>query len=97
MKWSPPPSGFIKLNFDKASRGNLGKSSIAAILRNWKGEFISATCGTIPYGTNNVAELKALSVGLKIASELSISQIVIESDSMITISALKKGAWTLGI
>jgi exonuclease III len=35
--WSPPPPGFLKLNFDGASRGNPGPAGLGAVLRNHLG------------------------------------------------------------
>jgi hypothetical protein len=36
-KWSPPPVGWVKLNFDGASRGNPGPTGIGCIINNEEG------------------------------------------------------------
>lgn len=38
--WSPPPTGFLKLNVDGAACGKLGQARIGGILRNQNGEVL---------------------------------------------------------
>jgi hypothetical protein len=35
--WTPPPTGFITISFDGASKGNLGPMGFKEILRNSNG------------------------------------------------------------
>lgn len=40
VKWIPLACGWFKLNFDRAARGNLEKSSVGCIIRNWQGKIV---------------------------------------------------------
>ncbi|XP_057814319.1 uncharacterized protein LOC131028107 [Cryptomeria japonica] len=62
--WLPPPPSKYKLNFGGAYRGNPRKSTIGVVVFDDRARIIKAQCQCIPDGTNNVAELHALSVGL---------------------------------
>jgi hypothetical protein len=53
--WTPPPTGFIKINFDGASKGNPGPAGHGAVIRNSKGEILTLTAGYLGETTNNVA------------------------------------------
>lgn len=39
-KWNPPDSQWIKINFDKATRGNPGRSRVGCISRDHKGTIL---------------------------------------------------------
>ncbi|GLJ07917.1 hypothetical protein SUGI_0077130 [Cryptomeria japonica] len=60
VKWTPPPSGWKKMNFDGASKGNLGLSGYGAVIRDEKGEFIGAVSGQAGFVSNNIVEITAL-------------------------------------
>ncbi|XP_057866415.2 uncharacterized protein LOC131073918 [Cryptomeria japonica] len=81
--WLPPPVSKVKLNFDSASRGNPGKSAIGIMVFDDRVAIITAQCKCIAYGTNNVAELHALSVGLDLLLSLHLLDVVIEGDSQV--------------
>lgn len=53
------------MNFDGATRGNLGPSGVGYIIRNWEGEWVSRLSKFIPLGTKNEVEFRALILGLK--------------------------------
>ena len=63
-KWTPPPSGWYKLNFDGAARGNPRIVGIGCIInddcRNWVGKLATP----LPPTTNNLAELEAVDRGI---------------------------------
>lgn len=40
LAWNPPPSGFIRLNFDGWSLGNPGQFGIGCIFRDCKGKVV---------------------------------------------------------
>lgn len=91
-KWIPPIKGWFKLNFDGASRGNLGRAGLGCCLHNSNGvevAFMALLCGSC---TNNVVEMQALDVGINLGILLNIKKIVIEGDSAIIINALRKGS-----
>jgi len=90
VKWLPPSGDFIKFNFDGASHGNPGPSSIGGVFRNTKGVILKAFSGKISDGTNNQAETLALVEGFRVAISLKFSHLHIEGDSLIIINSLKK-------
>lgn len=97
-RWSPPPSNWFKISYDGASRGNPRKSGVGAVISDENSNIIKEVCKTLPIGTNNYAELEALSMGLDIAISLGIKDIIIEGDSMVTFQAVsnkKTHVWTL--
>ena len=51
IHWQPPQLGFVKLNFDGASRGNPGKFGIGACIRNCKGFVLAISMAPLPFGT----------------------------------------------
>eukprot|EP00253_Pinus_taeda_P002977 PITA_02977 len=56
--WHRPPVGFLKLNFDGASRGNPGLVGIGGVIRNHKGEIpyiYSRALGEVIEGDSEVA------------------------------------------
>ncbi|GLJ05557.1 hypothetical protein SUGI_0020220 [Cryptomeria japonica] len=98
VKWTPPPPGWKKLNFDGTSRGNPGVSGFGAVVRYEKGSLVGAICGPVGIATNNVAEITALEEGLKWASSNGVSKVMIEGDSQVILSRIiKKGSmnWRL--
>jgi ribonuclease HI len=88
--WTPPPNGFIKINFDGASKGNPGPAGYGAVIRNSTGEILTLTAGYLGETTNNVAEITGLLQGLRVAATLSSHKIILEGDSQIIIQLITK-------
>jgi ribonuclease HI len=88
--WSPPPDGFIKINFDGASKGNPGPAGYGAVIRNSTGEILLLTAGYLGETTNNVAELTGLLQGLQKALGHTSHNIILEGDSQIVIQLITK-------
>ena len=89
-RWLPPPPGWFKLNFDGASRANPGILGIGCIINDSDGTWIVKRAKPIPPTSNNLAELEAVSEGIKLCIKLGLSKIVIEGDSQIVINALRR-------
>lgn len=99
-KCKPPNDGWVKLNFDGASRGNPGIAGIGCCIHNSKGEEIFALAYPLGICSNNEAELRALQEGIKLCKILKAGKINIEGDSAIIINALRKGNmpnWKLNV
>ena len=79
--WSPPPTGFVKLNFDGFAFGNLGSTGAGGVLRDCSGKWISGFACHIGFTTSFVAKLWGLRDGLMLARRLDVSKIVIEIDA----------------
>lgn len=88
--WSPPKPDRLKLNFDGASRGNLGPSGIGYVIRDHSGEIIGKMAKPIPPHTNNIAKFKALQLGLMDCINHGLRNILVEGDSEIAINAIRK-------
>ncbi|CAN6486435.1 unnamed protein product [Victoria cruziana] len=69
------------LEFDGASKGNPGVGGAGAILRSADGKVVYRLCEGLGIVTNNVAEYKAVILGLRFALKKGISQIRIQGDS----------------
>jgi hypothetical protein len=83
--WSPPPTGFIKINFNGASKGNLGPTRFGVVLRNSEGEILYLTTGYLGENKNNATELSSLLKGLNIALDNHYQRIIAEGYSQIII------------
>lgn len=93
VKWKSPPSGFIKLNFHGSSKGNPRICGIGWFLWSHEGKIIVAKASKIANGSNNVAELEAFLLRIKLAKQFNISHLVIEGYSQIAINVL--GLWKI--
>ena len=89
-KWSPPPKSWYKLNFDGASRGNLGKVGAGFMIHNPNSGICAKGAFILPPSTNNEPKLEGLVEGLKMSFQLKISNIIIERDSQIIFNALHR-------
>jgi ribonuclease HI len=88
--WTPPPTGFVKVNFDGASKGNLGPAGYGAAVRDPSGLILLMTAGYLGETTNNVVELTGILQGLQLAISLPSHQIILEGDSQVIIQLISK-------
>ncbi|GLJ24753.1 hypothetical protein SUGI_0473180 [Cryptomeria japonica] len=84
--WQALSLGWMKLNFDGASRGHPGWSGMGAIIRNEVGEVVRAISGPVEIATNNVAEISALEAGLRWCVNNGVVKLVIEGDSQVILN-----------
>jgi len=87
---SPHPIGFIKINFDRDSKGNPGPAGYGAVIRSSTGEILTLIAGYLGETTNNVAEITGLLQGLRAAATLPSHKIILEEDSQIIIQLITK-------
>jgi ribonuclease HI len=74
---------------DGAARGNPGPAGIGAILKSPSGEVLYTGSEYLGHTTNNVAEYKAVLLGLERALELGIRRIEVRADSELLIKQLR--------
>jgi len=83
--WQPPLHGFLKVNIDKASKGNPGLAGFGGVIRDEKGQINKIFHGHLGKATNNMAELMAQEQGLKILLASNVHNVIIEVDSELII------------
>ena len=89
-QWRPPQPGFLKLNYDGASRGNPGQAGLGGIFRNSRGTVCRFYALDLGHATNNEAELVAVKQGLQIAIREQYQRIIVEGDSAMVTGILQK-------
>ena len=87
-RWSPPLTGFLKINTDGSSRGNPGHSGIGAIGRGSDGGLIFLLSSYKGQHSNNLMEALAIKVAIERGCSLGWRQIICESDSQIVVDML---------
>ena len=80
------------VNVDGGSRGNPGPAAIAAVATDPSGEVLAERSETIGEATNNVAEYRALLLGIDVAKELGADEAVFVGDSKLIVEQVK-GNW----
>lgn len=88
--WLPPIPVFCKLNFDEASRGNLGLAGLGGVIRNDRGEILHIFYKVLGEATNNEAEFTALEQGFHILIRLGKGSVFVEGDSLLAITAIRR-------
>lgn len=71
----------LVVHVDGGSRGNPGPAAAGAVLRTPDGELVAEASETIGRATNNVAEYRALLLGLERARELGATVVEVVNDS----------------
>ena len=89
-QWIPPQPGFLKLNYDGASKGNPRQAGAGGLFRNSQGTLCRFSAFDLGHATNNEEELMAVKQGLLIAIRESYQRIIVEGDSALVIEMLKK-------
>jgi ribonuclease HI len=74
-------SSRLVVNVDGGARGNPGPAAIAAVVTTPDGEVVEERSETIGEATNNVAEYRALLLGIERARALGASELELVGDS----------------
>ncbi|KAG6658115.1 hypothetical protein CIPAW_04G137600 [Carya illinoinensis] len=95
IAWSKPNVGQYKLNVDGNSLRNPGLAGGGGVIRDHDGRVLAGF--SIHYGqvSNTVAEGRALLDGLKLAQQLGIRDILVESDSDVIVKWIQAGKCSL--
>jgi ribonuclease HI len=83
------PGARLTVNVDGGSRGNPGPAAIAAIVRDAGGEVLQEKGETIGRATNNVAEYRALLLGIELAAALGAGELELVGDSELIVRQVK--------
>jgi ribonuclease HI len=71
----------VVVNVDGGARGNPGPAAVAAVATSPEGEPLAERNAYIGQATNNVAEYRALLLGLELARELGAAEVEVVNDS----------------
>jgi ribonuclease HI len=82
----------VIVNVDGGSRGNPGPAAIAAVVTDPSGEVVAERSETIGAATNNVAEYRALLLGVALAKDLGADEAEFVGDSMLIVEQVR-GNW----
>jgi ribonuclease HI len=82
----------IVVNVDGGARGNPGPAAIAAVASDEKGQVLAERSETIGEATNNVAEYRALLLGIELAHELGAEHVELVGDSKLIVEQVR-GNW----
>lgn len=77
------------VNVDGGARGNPGPAAIAAVVRSDGGEVLEERGERIGRATNNVAEYRALLLGIERAAALGASELELIGDSELIVRQVK--------
>ena len=94
-KWSPPPSGWLKVNFDGATFPSKNLAGLGAIIRNNNGLVMAAFSQPIPLPTSvETVEVLAESSAVCLARDLNFDQVIFEGNTEVIIKAINNGGFS---
>ncbi len=79
----------ITVNVDGGARGNPGPAGIAAVATGEDGEILAERNETIGEATNNVAEYRAMLLGIELAGELGADEVELIGDSELIVKQVQ--------
>ncbi len=79
----------IVVNVDGASKGNPGESGIGVAIFDKDSNLINEACDYIGVATNNIAEYRALVLGVKLSIEYNSKKTLFKSDSELMVKQIK--------
>src|SRR3954454_11343633 len=84
-----PAKGTLRVNVDGGARGNPGPAAIAAVVQDGDGKVLEEKSATIGRATNNVAEYRALLLGIERAAALGAKRLELVGDSEVIVGQLR--------
>src|SRR3954447_1781702 len=75
------PMSRLTVNVDGGARGNPGPAAVGAVLRNGDGEILERRAERIGRATNNVAEYRAMLLGIELAAAHGATAVDLVGDS----------------
>jgi ribonuclease HI len=84
-----PAKGSLRINVDGGARGNPGPAAIAAVVQDGDGEVLEERSESIGLATNNVAEYRALLLGIERAAALGAKRLQLIGDSELIVRQVK--------
>jgi ribonuclease HI len=84
-----PAKGTLRVNVDGGARGNPGPAAIAAVIQDGDGEVLEERRESIGIATNNVAEYRALLLGIERAAALGAKRLELVGDSELIVRQVK--------
>jgi ribonuclease HI len=85
----PPAAGTLRVNVDGGARGNPGPAAIAAVVQDGNGKVLEERSEAIGRATNNVAEYRALLLGIERAAALGAKRLELIGDSELIVRQVK--------
>ncbi len=82
----------VIVNVDGGARGNPGPAAIAAVAADEQGNVLAERNELIGETTNNVAEYRAMLLGIELAKELGADEVELLGDSTLIVNQVK-GEW----
>lgn len=79
----------VVVNVDGGARGNPGPAAVAAVASTPDGELLESRGEAIGRATNNVAEYRALLLGIELARELGASEADFVGDSELVVKQVR--------
>jgi ribonuclease HI len=79
----------LTVNVDGGARGNPGPAAVGVVIRDDAGEVLLERGEKIGEATNNVAEYKALILGIRLAGELGADEVNLVGDSELIIKQVQ--------
>jgi ribonuclease HI len=79
----------LVVNVDGGARRNPGPAAIAAVVANPEGEVLEERAETIGHATNNVAEYRALLLGIERARALGARELELVGDSELVVRQVR--------
>jgi ribonuclease HI len=87
-RWKAPCIGTVKVNVDAAFSPLSQRAAVGVVPRNHHGKIIAALCSAIDECNDvEAAEARAILSGLKLAEELKVTELFLESDSSAAVAA----------
>jgi ribonuclease HI len=84
-----PAKGTLRVNVDGGARGNPGPAAIAAVVQDGDGQVLEERSESIGIATNNVAEYRALLLGIERAAALGAKRLELVGDSELVVRQVK--------
>jgi ribonuclease HI len=84
-----PAGGALRVNVDGGARGNPGPAAIAAVVQGEDGRVLEERSEAIGKATNNVAEYRALLLGIDRAAVLGATSLELVGDSELIVRQVK--------